>query len=197
MTTGFIGSNQERLIEPPRASEALLQYAADELAFNEQHMPGGWDNPQREFVQSRFGFRLNAPQDRRVRLIEDGEVRTVEVGDRALWHDRVRSSISDGRQTVYFEDGAAFVIGSHRIEGSHGAHSGDGAILAPMPGTITSVEVSQSDTVAKGQKLLTMEAMKMEHTLTAPFDGTVAELTAQVGQQVQVEALLARIESAD
>jgi 3-methylcrotonyl-CoA carboxylase alpha subunit len=37
--------------------------------------------------------------------------------------------------------------------------------------------------------------MKMEHTLTAPFDGTVAELTATTGAQVQVEALLARIEA--
>jgi 3-methylcrotonyl-CoA carboxylase alpha subunit len=51
--------------------------------------------------------------------------------------------------------------------------------------------------VAKGQKLLTLEAMKMEHTLTAPFDGVVAELNAEAGAQVQVEALLARIEAVD
>jgi 3-methylcrotonyl-CoA carboxylase alpha subunit len=47
--------------------------------------------------------------------------------------------------------------------------------------------------VTKGQKLVTLEAMKMEHSLTAPFDGVVAELNAQVGAQVQVEALLVRI----
>ena len=50
--------------------------------------------------------------------------------------------------------------------------------------------------MTKGQKLLTLEAMKMEHTLVAPFDGTVAELNAVAGAQVQVEALLARIEAA-
>lgn len=50
--------------------------------------------------------------------------------------------------------------------------------------------------MTKGQKLLTLEAMKMEHTLTAPFDGVVAELNAVAGAQVQVEALLVRIEGA-
>ena len=47
-----------------------------------------------------------------------------------------------------------------------------------MPGKVTAVEVSQGEKVAKGQRLLTLEAMKMEHALTAPFDGTVAELDA-------------------
>jgi 3-methylcrotonyl-CoA carboxylase alpha subunit len=51
--------------------------------------------------------------------------------------------------------------------------------------------------VTKGQKLLTLEAMKMEHGLTAPFDGMVAELNASVGSQVQVDALLVRIEKTE
>ena len=68
-----------------------------------------------------------------------------------------------------------------------GSGAGDGAIIAPMPGKVTAVEVSQGEKVAKGQRLLTLEAMKMEHGLTAPFDGVVAELSAQAGAQVQVE----------
>ena len=72
---------------------------------------------------------------------------------------------------------------------------GDGAILAPMPGKVTSVEVAAGETVAKGQRLLTLEAMKMEHGLVAPFDGVVAELNAKAGAQVQVDAVLARIET--
>ena len=63
-----------------------------------------------------------------------------------------------------------------------------------MPGKIIAVEVMQGQSVTKGQKLLTLEAMKMEHSLVAPFDGTVAELNAVAGAQVQVEALLARID---
>jgi len=66
-----------------------------------------------------------------------------------------------------------------------------------MPGKVTSVEVSQGEKVVKGQRLLTLEAMKMEHGLTAPFDGVVAELNASAGQQVAVDALLARIEKSD
>jgi len=63
-----------------------------------------------------------------------------------------------------------------------------------MPGKVAAVEVSKGETVAKGQRLLTLEAMKMEHGLVAPFDGTVAELNAQAGAQVSEGAILARIE---
>jgi 3-methylcrotonyl-CoA carboxylase alpha subunit len=63
-----------------------------------------------------------------------------------------------------------------------------------MPGKVIAVMVAAGEAVTKGQKLLTLEAMKMEHTLTAPFDGVVVELYAAAGGQVQVEALLARIE---
>ena len=48
--------------------------------------------------------------------------------------------------------------------------------------------------MAKGQRLLTLEAMKMEHALIAPFDGTVAELNAAAGQQVGEGQLLVKIE---
>ena len=66
-----------------------------------------------------------------------------------------------------------------------------------MPGKVTSVDVAAGDTVTKGQRLLTLEAMKMEHGLVAPFDGVVAELNTTEGAQVQVDALLARIEKTD
>ena len=62
-----------------------------------------------------------------------------------------------------------------------------------MPGRIIAVDIAAGQTVNKGQKLLTLEAMKMEHSLIAPFDGVVAELNAVAGAQVQVEALLVRI----
>ena len=94
---------------------------------------------------------------------------------------------------LFSEQGQTWELTPWRTEGGH-AHAGDGTILSPMPGKIIAVEVSEGQTVTKGQKLLTLEAMKMEHTLVAPFDGTVAELNAVAGAQVQVEAVLARIE---
>ena len=68
--------------------------------------------------------------------------------------------------------------------------------MSPMPGRVISVEVGVGDKVTKGQKLLTLEAMKMEHSLTAPFDGKVAELNAEAGAQVSEGTLLVRIEKA-
>lgn len=73
----------------------------------------------------------------------------------------------------------------------------DGAILAPMPGRVTAVEVTAGQSVTKGQRLLTLEAMKMEHALNAPFDGTVAELNAAEGGQVSEGTVLVRVERVD
>jgi len=66
-----------------------------------------------------------------------------------------------------------------------------GSLLAPMPGTVVRVAVESGDTVAKGQPLLWLEAMKMEHQIAAPADGVVSELKVSPGQQVDVGAVLA------
>jgi 3-methylcrotonyl-CoA carboxylase alpha subunit len=66
-----------------------------------------------------------------------------------------------------------------------------------MPGKVTAVDVSAGDKVAKGQRLLTLEAMKMEHALIAPFDGTVTELNATTGSQVTEGTMLVRVEASD
>ena len=71
---------------------------------------------------------------------------------------------------------------------------GDGAVLAPMPGAVILVEIVSGQPIKRGQRLLVLEAMKMEYILVAPFDGTVADLTVRAGSQVQEGALLARIE---
>jgi 3-methylcrotonyl-CoA carboxylase alpha subunit len=65
-----------------------------------------------------------------------------------------------------------------------------------MPGKVTAVEVAAGDKVTKGQRLLTLEAMKMEHALTAPFDGTVVELSAKAGAQVGEGTMLVKVEPA-
>lgn len=70
---------------------------------------------------------------------------------------------------------------------------GSGAITSPMPGRIVTVAVSEGDTVQKGQTLLTLEAMKMEHKLSAPFDGTVVDLNAAADQSVAEGVLLMQI----
>ncbi|SNT51546.1 acetyl/propionyl/methylcrotonyl-CoA carboxylase subunit alpha [Rhodococcoides kyotonense] len=66
-----------------------------------------------------------------------------------------------------------------------------GSLLAPMPGSVVRVAAAQGDTVTAGQPILWLEAMKMEHTVTAPADGVLAELNVTEGQQVEVGSVLA------
>jgi 3-methylcrotonyl-CoA carboxylase alpha subunit len=62
---------------------------------------------------------------------------------------------------------------------------------------VTAVEVKKGAKVEKGQRLLTLEAMKMEHALTAPFDGTIAELNAEAGAQVTEGQPLVKVEASE
>jgi 3-methylcrotonyl-CoA carboxylase alpha subunit len=70
-----------------------------------------------------------------------------------------------------------------------------GRLTAPMPGKVIAVLVSAGQTVKKGEALLVMEAMKMEHTIHAPTDGKVGELPFAVGAQVQEGAALLSLQS--
>ncbi|WP_433504657.1 acetyl/propionyl/methylcrotonyl-CoA carboxylase subunit alpha [Pseudonocardia halophobica] len=69
-----------------------------------------------------------------------------------------------------------------------------GPVLSPMPGTVTVVEVTEGQQVTAGQTLVVVEAMKMEHVLTAPVDGTVRELRARPGGTVAKDAVLLVVE---
>ena len=171
--TGLIGRDGEAMAEPPQPSAAALERAAMDLVAQ----------------SGQPGFRLNAAQRTHGLFLLDGE--TVEIA--LTGH----GSRAPKERTFVTGHGQARLLEVWRRTSSHGAAAGDGAILSPMPGRIIMVDVSAGQAVTRGQKLLTLEAMKMEHTLTAPFDGIVAELNAAPGEQVQVEALLARIEAAE
>jgi acyl-CoA carboxylase subunit alpha len=77
-----------------------------------------------------------------------------------------------------------------------GSAVAQGSLVAPMPGNVIRVGAEVGETVAAGQPLIWLEAMKMEHTITAPTDGILAELNVQTGQQVEVGAVLGVIASA-
>jgi pyruvate carboxylase subunit A/propionyl-CoA carboxylase alpha chain len=76
-----------------------------------------------------------------------------------------------------------------------GAAVAQGSLLAPMPGSVLRVGAAKGDTVTAGQPLIWLEAMKMEHTVTAPSNGVLVELTVAPGQQVDVGAVLARVQA--
>ncbi|NML92404.1 acetyl/propionyl/methylcrotonyl-CoA carboxylase subunit alpha [Novosphingobium olei] len=181
--TGLIERNLETLAVRPEPSPEALALAATRLAGT----PG--DTPW----SSQSGLRLNAPARRDVRLA-DQFGRRFEA---ALPDGPVFDGWPAEAETGVDEGGERFVLRLARTEGGAGGLASDGAIRAPMPGRVISVDVADGERVTKGQKLLVLEAMKMEHALTAPFDGTVTGLTVEAGAQVQVEALLAQVEKAE
>ncbi|MGW6790970.1 acetyl/propionyl/methylcrotonyl-CoA carboxylase subunit alpha [Streptomyces chartreusis] len=73
------------------------------------------------------------------------------------------------------------------------AHAGADSLTAPMPGTVTVVKVAVGDEVTAGQSLLVVEAMKMEHVISAPHAGMVAELDVTPGATVAMDQVLAVI----
>jgi acetyl-CoA/propionyl-CoA carboxylase biotin carboxyl carrier protein len=136
--------------------------------------------------------------------IEDGEPRSVTA---SLDGDRLTVTV-DGLRTEYLtavEDHRLWLAGAGRttvIEDVREApvraddeHSGDAEIVSPMPGSVVAVGVADGSTVGSGDVVVTVEAMKMEHTLSSPVDGTV-ELLVAVGDQVKVGQPLARITAA-
>ncbi len=87
-------------------------------------------------------------------------------------------------------DRSAAVLVPPRFTDPAAAHA-TGSLLAPMPGTVVSVLAAAGDTVEAGQPVLVLEAMKMQHTVTAPTAGAVAEITVEPGRQVAAGDLLA------
>ncbi|GAA1696057.1 biotin carboxylase N-terminal domain-containing protein [Fodinicola feengrottensis] len=90
-------------------------------------------------------------------------------------------------------DSASGSVQVHRIGRFAPADSGaaSGSLTAPMPGSIVRLAVAVGDRVRAGQPLLWLEAMKMEHQVSAPVAGVVDELTVRIGQQVEIGAVLA------
>jgi propionyl-CoA carboxylase alpha chain len=72
-----------------------------------------------------------------------------------------------------------------------------GSLVAPMPGNVIRIGAQVGDTVVAGQPLVWLEAMKMEHTIAAPSDGVLAQLDVKAGEQVEVGAVLARVEASE
>jgi 3-methylcrotonyl-CoA carboxylase alpha subunit len=110
---------------------------------------------------------------------------------------RVGLSASPGRVTI-FHDGIRhdFAV-IDPLAAASDDHSGGDFIDAPMPGLVSSVRVTKGAAVAKGDSLLVLEAMKMEHVLTAPRDGVVAEVLVAERDQVKDGTLLLRLEASD
>ncbi|MAU02154.1 MAG: 3-methylcrotonyl-CoA carboxylase [Anaerolineaceae bacterium] len=98
---------------------------------------------------------------------------------------------------VQMESGVICAIALPRLPRKTAVSATAGSLRAPMPGSILAVLVSQGQTVAEGEPLLKLEAMKMEHTIRAPAAGQVVEIFYAPGDSVPADAQLLRLEFAD
>ncbi|MDT7713993.1 MAG: propionyl-CoA carboxylase alpha chain, partial [Pseudonocardiales bacterium] len=168
--------------------------------------PSGWRNVTSGFQTKRFGDNAGKTHEVRYRFTRTG----VDVPG----HDGVSIVSSSPEHVVLAVDGVdrPFDVARYGddvfVDSPLGpvqlvalprfpdptAALAHGSLLAPMPGSVLRIGASVGDAVTAGQPLIWMEAMKMEHTVVAPGDGVLAELNVEVGQQVEVGAVLARVD---
>ncbi len=121
-----------------------------------------------------------------------------EAIDLSFAGERTRATVHARGEArhVFMPRGAAQLTVIDRLAHAGEAQAEGGRLTAPMPGKVVSFAVRAGDRVAKGQALAVMEAMKMEHTIAAPADGTVEELLYAPGDQVTEGAELLRLAAA-
>lgn len=101
-----------------------------------------------------------------------------------------------GQVRVAGPDGqAAFAFAGRDADSAAG--SGATGPVAPVPGTVVSVLVAPGDSVAQGDPLVVLEAMKMEHKIVAERDGIVGEVLVAPGQSVDAHQILVQLDSPD
>jgi acetyl/propionyl-CoA carboxylase alpha subunit len=179
--TGFIERRGESLVGGAAPPETVLRAAALSRITG------------RGIQEALLGFRLNAAPKIEVRLRAGDKDFDVRLSPK-LGAPRL-SVMAEGDKIVVFEHGQAFEFSDAFTDPAAIHAQGDGDILAPMPGHVLAVNVAAGDAVKKGAALLVMEAMKMEISLAAPFDGVVATLHAKPGDRVAEGFLLARMET--
>ncbi|MCP2255017.1 acetyl-CoA/propionyl-CoA carboxylase, biotin carboxylase, biotin carboxyl carrier protein [Prauserella aidingensis] len=130
---------------------------------------------------------------RRVPSGPDGRATGLDVHCGSEYRRYVRAEAPDG--TVWLSrDGAGLAVGERpNLLAARADDVDAGPVTSPMPGTVLVVKAAQGDEVTAGTPLLVVEAMKMEHTITAPVDGVVTELPVRAGQQVALDEKLALV----
>ncbi len=181
--TGFIAERVASLVPPAKPSDTVLRAAVNEMV-------------KRAGVQPALtGFRLNADPSFRVQLDHDGTRYNLQFTPEA--QPPGLQVLVSGNDFIVFDDGEPYALTLPRAEAGPEGADGDGAVESSMPGLIVDVLVAIGDEVAKGAPLLVLEAMKMEHTLTAPFEGKVASLSVKKGERVAEHVLLVKLEPSE
>ena len=172
--------------------------------LDEGHDEVRWKDGEREVAviarRGRHGgVRLVLPGgslDAQVRRNDDGRL-AIRLGDETFVATVVRRQMADGVDYTLFADGMSRrlrLVDPLDVTQYETAGGDEASVRSPLPGKIIDLRVKAGDHVSKGQPLLVLEAMKMEHTLTAPADGTVKSVRYAVGEQVVEGAELVEFE---
>ncbi|MFB8772941.1 acetyl/propionyl/methylcrotonyl-CoA carboxylase subunit alpha [Streptomyces broussonetiae] len=203
LDTGLVEREVEGLVATGVPEEVYEAAAAVRLDALRPNGAGGWTDP----FSVPDGWRLGGtPRPARFPLRVREAVEYAPRGTHSVADDRVSVTLDGVRHTfdratapdgVWLgRAGDAWHVRDHDPVAeslTRAAHSGADSLTAPMPGTVTVVKVAVGDEVAAGQSLLVVEAMKMEHVISAPHAGTVAELDVRPGTTVAMDQILAVI----
>jgi len=163
------------------------------------------DGETQDFDVTRDGDEILVTRDgvtRRVTLETSGTVYRVMVDGKSfeLTREGEEPRGLPGESMGLERGGASYEVSWVGRKGSLAKSGGDelatdGAVFPLMPGAIMEVNVQVGDTVAEGDVLLVLEAMKMQNEVTAPLAGTVAEINVQTGDNVDRRTMMVRIET--
>ncbi len=184
--TAFIERHLADLVPPASTPPKILEAAAS-FALHENARADGdpWS--------ARDGFRLGGARRPVLEFLVDGKRQLVEAVPSKLPALRLASGA-----IAVLDHGETFTVQPYDpFEAADAAGASSDRIVTPMPGKIIQLFVKPGDTVAKGQPLAVLEAMKMEHTLSAPAAATIDSVGVAIGDQVKDGALVVRFAAAE
>ncbi|MET8667093.1 biotin carboxylase N-terminal domain-containing protein [Streptomyces tendae] len=201
MDTGFYDRHLADLTRSAPDPLAPLAAALADARVNGGRFGGGWRNLPSQPQVKRYAMAGEEHEVRyhhtRTGLTAEG-VRVVHADPErvVLETDGVRRRFDVARYGDRIHVNATRLTALPRFPDPTAQHA-PGSLLAPMPGTVVRVAegLTEGTTVQAGQPLLWLEAMKMEHRITAPVTGTLAKLNAVPGQQVTVGSVLAVVQA--
>ncbi|WP_217171352.1 biotin carboxylase N-terminal domain-containing protein [Streptomyces sp. AC512_CC834] len=199
MDTGFYDRHLAELTEPAPDPLAPLAAALADASVKRGRF-GGWRNLPAQPQVKRYAV---AGEEHEVRYqhtrtgltVKGVRVVHADAGQVVLETDGVRRRFDVARYGDRIHVNATALTALPRFPDPTAQHA-PGSLLAPMPGTVVRVAegLTEGTTVQAGQPLLWLEAMKMEHRITAPVTGKLTELPVSLGRQVEVGTLLAVVE---
>jgi biotin carboxyl carrier protein len=216
--TAFFDTHDLTKLSAPLVNDAVIRLSAIAAALADAagnraaatvlgSIPSGWRNlasgyqvktyADADGVEYRVEYRftrtgLVLPADESIRLISATADEVVLADDHGV---AISFAVARHDQDVYVDSahGPVHLVAQLRFP-EPGSAVEKGSLVAPMPGNVIRLGAAVGDTVTAGQPLIWLEAMKMEHTITAPADGVLAELNVDTGHQVEVGAVLARVD---